>query len=767
MEQKRLERKLAAILCADVAGYSRLTGEDEEGTHHRLSAYLDAITVSIENHHGKVLHYAGDAVLADFGSAVKALSCAVEIQREIAEHNKDLPEDRKLNFRIGLNLGDVIVDRNEIYGDGVNVAARLQTLAMPGGICISESARTAIGKTLPLDYEFLGEHQVKNIAEPVRVYQVRPRNQATPTSSSSTDGAKDASGRHFRRLVAATAAAAVLVIGAGLVFWAAPWTPTGQPASEKQVASALREKPSIAVLPFVNISEDTEQEYFADGMTDDLITDLSKVSGLLVISRNSTFTYKGKPVKVQEVAQELSVRYVLEGSVRRVGDRVRINAQLIDGETGGHLWAERYDGAIVDVFTLQDKVTSKIVAALKVRLTPREQAVAAGRDTPNVAAYDTFLRGWALLLRKTPADAAKAVEFFEQAVELDPNYSRAYAALAQTYWGYSIDEQFNSLVNPALTHGTQLENSYLVYLKAWRFLQKAQSKPSSQAYTVSARMLQLQRRFDEALANARQAVALGPSDPAAHDVLIENLIYAGDAEEALRRIDESIRLDPSLPGEKLFLKGMAYYTLGRLEEAVVVIDRARSHNPKQTRYAAIQAAALIELGHVEEAKAALEDYLSGWTTYAALNWAMFYWPFQRLETLERLANSFVKAGLTAPLKPYYLATTQYRLTGEQIKALISNKRMNAADRSVFSDVTEFQVTRDQNAQIVRQETLNLFRDGEKTRIENNLLCDPWRDFGDYCVAVYRNPGGSPVAIDEYLFFTLMGTYSFSVFDSAS
>lgn len=766
MDRKRLERKLAAILYADVAGYSRLTGEDEEGTHHRLSAYLDAITVSIENHHGKVLHYAGDAVLADFGSAVKALSSAVEIQHKIAEYNKDLPEDRRLNFRIGLNLGDVIVDRNEIYGDGVNVAARLQTLAQPGGICISESARTAVGKTLPLDYQFLGEQQVKNIAEPVRAYQVRQQKEVP--SSSSTDAFVDASGKRLRRLVAASLAAVALVIGAAVVFWLAPWTPRSEPVFEEEATfPAMPDKPSIAVLPFANLSNDPKQEYFSDGITDDLITDLSKVSGLFVISRNSSFTYKGQAVKVQDVAQELGVHYVLEGSVRRVGDRVRINAQLIDATTGGHLWAERYDGALADVFTLQDKVTANIVSALKVKLTAQEQAVAAGRDTPNVAAYDTFLRGWEHLLRKTPADAAKAVEFFEQAVELDPNFSRAYAALAQTYWDYSVDQEFNSLVNPALTHGVQLENSYVAYLKAWRFLQKAQGKPSSQASTVSARMLQLQRRFDGALEKARKAVALGPSDPAAYDVLIENLIYAGETEEALSVIDESIRLDPSLPGEKLFLKGMAYYTLGRLEEAVSMIDRARSHNPKQTRYAAIQAAALAELGQVDEAKAALEDYLSGWTTYAALNWAMFYWPFQRLETLERLANAFIGAGLTAPLKPYYLATKQYRLTGEQIKALISNKRMIGVDRSVFSDVTEFQVTRDQNAQIVRQGYLNYFRDGEKTRIENDLLCDPWRDLGDYCVAIYRNPGGSPDVIDEYLFFTLMGTFSFSVFDSAS
>jgi TolB-like protein/thioredoxin-like negative regulator of GroEL len=568
-------------------------------------------------------------------------------------------------------------------------------------------------------------------------------------------------GQTPRSVVGAAVALVAVATTVAIVVWFKPWGPREPVLSDRVLP--LSDKPSIAVLPFDNLSRDPEQEYFSDGISDDLITELSKVSGLLVIARNSSFAYKGKSTDIRDVARELGVRYVLEGSVRKAAGRIRINAQLVDGTTGGHLWAERYDESLADVFALQDKVTEKIVAALKVKLTPREKAIGAVRDTSNVAAYDAFLKGWAYLLRKTPEDAAKAIPFFEQALALDPNYSRAYAALAQTYWDYSIDQAFNNLVGPAMN--VSGHSGYTAYLNAWKFLQKARNPPSSQAHTVSARMLQRQHRFDEALEEARQAVALGPSDPAAHDVLIENLIYAGDVEGALRLIDESIRLDPNLPGEKLFLKGMAYYTLGRLEEAVAIIGRARTHNPKQTRYAAIQAAALTELGQVEDAKAALQDYLSGWTTYSALNWAMFYWPFQHLETLERLAKGFIKAGLTAPLKPYYLATRQHRLSGEQIKALLSNKTMVGEDRSYFGvggDILE--VTRGENAQIVRQGYLNYFRDGEKTRIENELLCDPWRDLGDYCVPIYRNPAGARDANDEYLFYTLMSTFSFSVFD---
>jgi TolB-like protein len=572
-------------------------------------------------------------------------------------------------------------------------------------------------------------------------------------------------GQAVRSVVGAAVVLVAVVTIVAVVVWFKPWEPTEPVLSDKVLS--LSDKPSIAVLPFNNLSGDPEQEYFSDGMSDDLITELSKISGLLVIARNSSFAYKGTSTDIREIARQLDVRYVLEGSVRKAEGRIRINAQLVDATTGAHLWAERYDESLADVFTLQDKVTRKIVAALKVKLTPREKAIAAARGTRNVAAYDAFLKGWTHLLQKTPEDAAKAIPFFEQAVKLDPNYSRAYAALAQIYWDYSIDKEFNYRVGPPMTASGH--SGYTAYLNAWKYLQRARKQPSSQAHTVSARMLQRQHRFDEALAEARQAVVLGPSDPAAHDVLIENLIYAGEAEEALTRLHESIRLDPYLPGERYFLKGMAYYTLGYLEEAVAIIVRARRHNPKQTRYAAIQAAALAELGRVEEAKAALEDYLSGWTTYSALNWAMFYWPFESRETLGRLADGLIKAGLTAPLKPYYLATKQDRLTGEQIKALLSNKTMIGTDRSYFGvghgDVLE--VTRGENAQIVRQGHLNYFRDGEKTRIENDLLCDPWRDLGDYCVAIYHNPTGAPDTNDEYLFYTLMSTFSFSVVDSAS
>jgi tetratricopeptide (TPR) repeat protein len=490
---------------------------------------------------------------------------------------------------------------------------------------------------------------------------------------------------------------------------------------------------------------------------------LSKVSGLFVIARNSVFSYKGKNLKVQQIAKDLGVRYVLEGSVRRVGESVRINAQLIDTTTGGHLWADRYDGLIADVFKLQDDVSNNIVTALKVKLTSQEQALASDRETDNIAAYDVFLRGWEHLLRRTPEDAAKAVAFFKQALNLDPSYARAYAALAQAYWDNSLDPKFNTLVG--LNTG-QDDTSFASDMIAWKYLQKARGEPLSQVHTLSARMLQRQRRFDESTREARRAVALGPNDPTAHDALIEMLIYSGDTQDAMNLIDESIRLDPSLPAEKLFLKGLAYYSMGRLEAAISSIERARAHNPKQTRYAAVQAAAFAELDRIAEAQESLKEYLSGLMYFTTLNWTMYYWPFQERENAERMANSLLKSGLRAPPELHYYVAEKDRLTSEQIKSLVSNRTMVALDRGPTGWDYELEVSRDRNAQIVRQGFLTYFREGT-SRIENDLLCDPWWELGDYCVAIYRNGNGTRDAKNEYIFFTIATTFTFSVFDSTN
>jgi TolB-like protein/DNA-binding winged helix-turn-helix (wHTH) protein/Flp pilus assembly protein TadD len=601
-------------------------------------------------------------------------------------------------------------------------------------------------ETIPkVGYRFIG-----------RMDEASPATESAQIDGREAPGAQASTAEPPRREMLIRASA--LLVLASLVVaivWLSPWSALD---GDGQAGIQSSDKPSIAVLPFDNLSGDPEQEYFSDGITDDLITDLSKISGLTVIARNSVFAYKGKPTDIREIARQLGVRYVLEGSVRKAKDMVRINAQLVDASAGSQLWADRYDGPLADVFTLQDDVTSRIVTALKVRLTRDEQKLAENRGTRNIAAYDAFLKGWAHLLRKPPKNAAQAVAAFERAVQLDPNYSRAYAALAQAYWDNSIDPEFNILVGPPMH--TSGHTGYTAFINAWRYLRHAGETPSSQAHALSARMLQRQRRFDEAMEAARRAVALGPSDPVAYDVLIETLIYSGQSQQALNLIDESMGLDPHLPGEKLFLKGMAYYSMGRLDEAQSTIRRARSHNPKQARYAAIEAAALAELGRTEEAAAALENYLSGWVTYSTLNWVMFYWPYQDPGTVRRLAQGLTNAGLSATPRQYYLFDAGDRLDGDDIELLLSGRTMLGIDKSYYGG-DDFRITRNHDMQIVKQDFLTYFDEG-KSRVENDLLCDPWNTFGDYCVAIYRNASGSTDSKDEYVFFTLMSTFTFSI-----
>ena len=433
MAEEGFKRKLTAILSADVEGYSRLMGEDEEATVRTLTAYREVLTTLIQQHNGKVLDSPGDNLLAEFASVVDAVQCAVAVQKEIKTRNVGLPDNRRMQFRIGINLGDVIQEKERIYGDGVNIAARLEGLSDPGGICISKTAFDHIESKLPYGYEFLGDQTVKNIAKPVGAYRVM----LEPRVTVAREPEKEKPVR-VRRIPILIVAMVALVITISFVAWHFYIRrPSVEPASVEKMAYPLPKKPSIAVLPFNNLSREPEQEYFCDGMTEDLITDLSKISGIFVIARNSTFAYKEKPAKIRQVAEELGVRYVLEGSVRKADKQIRINAQLIDAVTGHHLWADRYDGNLDNVFALQDKITQKIIGALAVKLTANEKKQISFRGTDNIDAYDALLQGWDYYLRSTPDAFRQAIPFFEKAVELDPNYGVAYAALALTYWSGS------------------------------------------------------------------------------------------------------------------------------------------------------------------------------------------------------------------------------------------------------------------------------------------------------------------------------------------
>ncbi len=623
----RLPRKLAAILYADVAGYSRLTGEDEDTTHRRLTEYLDQIAVTIARHGGRVMHYAGDAVLAMFEAVVDAVSCAAHIQNNLETRNEDLPDERKVQFRIGVNLGDVIEDRGDIYGDGVNVAARLESLAEPGGICISESVHTALGSKLPFDYEFLGEQEVKNIAKPVKAYHAR----LTPDAVLPEPRGAPRKGGQMRRPIV-TAAVILLVALGGVLTWLKPWEPREEPASIERMAFPLPDKPSIAVLPFTNMSDDPKQEYFADGMTDDLITDLSKLSGLFVIARNSTFTYKGKAVKVRQVAEELGVRYILEGSVRRADDQIRINAQLIDAMTGGHVWANRFDRDIGDIFKLQDEVIGNIVSALAVELTDKEKAGRKTREhTGSLQAHEYFLRGRQHLERFTTGDTAKAKRLFEKAIELDPKHAQALIALGRLHyneweiWGKARDKNLAralELGQKAVAVDDTLAGPHLLLSQVYRFLQ--QQKQSQ--------------------VELNKALALEPRDAATLAGLGDVLRWSGRPQEAIGLLQTAMRLDPFYPAWYEFYLGDALFHIGRYEEAITALTRGAERNSNYPAFPLFIAASYAMLGREEEARAAAAEVLRINPRFTLKAYAAHV-PYISKEYLERKLTAFRKAGL--------------------------------------------------------------------------------------------------------------------------
>ena len=498
MAEESFRRKLTTMFSADVAGYSRLMSEDEALTVKTLTTYRGIMTELIKQHRGRVVDSPGDNVLAEFTSVVDGVQCAVAVQKELQARNAELPIDRRMEFRIGINLVDVIEEEDRIYGDGVNIAARLEGLADPGGICISKTAFDHIETKLPLGYEFLGEQTVKNIARPVGAYRVLMEPRVTV-------------------------------------------------AGKEEKPLPLPEEPSIAVLPFANISGDPEQEYFSDGLTEEIITALSKVHNMFVIARNSTFSYKDKPVKVQQVAEELGVRYVMEGSVRKAGDRVRITAQLIDALTGHHLWAERYDRDLEDIFSLQDEITKSILTALEVKLTRGEDAHLWAGSTNNLEAYLKYLQGMEYTQRFDIESNLMARQNGEEAIALDPEFPMAHVLMG---WTHVMD---------ILCGSTESSDKSLE--RAEEFAQKAIALNPSQAATHSLLgyvHIMMKRHFEEAIAECERAVVLGPSGADNHAFLGMILNYAGRPEEAILSLEKALRLNPFPPSYYLHNLGRAY-----------------------------------------------------------------------------------------------------------------------------------------------------------------------------------------------------------------
>ncbi|MDH3557579.1 MAG: tetratricopeptide repeat protein [Deltaproteobacteria bacterium] len=634
MATQDFKRKLTAILSADAKGYSRLMAENEEATVRTITAFREIVTEVVQKHRGRVVDSPGDNILAEFASAVDAVRGGVEIQEELKARNAELPENRRMEFRIGINLGDVIHEEERIYGDGVNIAARVEGLADGGGICISGTVYEHIKNKLALGYQYLGEHSVKNIPEPVRVYRVL----MDPEAIGKVIGEKRVVPRRGQRVVIAVAIVFLLAVG-GVLYWRAA-SPPVEVASVEKMAFPLPDKPSIAVLPFDNMSNDPKQEYFSDGITEDLITDLSKISGLFVIARNSTFTYKGKAVKVQQVAEELGVRYVLEGSVRKERETVRINAQLVDATTGHHLWAERFDGTFADIFALQDKFTRKIVAALALKLTGDEQRKLTFRYTDNVEAYDAYLKGREHFLAGTPEDYVKAVGYYEKAVELDPDFSPAHAGLASVYTTILSRNLTKELGWPDARSRVQ------------KHLQMAMKNPTPNAHYAVGKTRLYQRRYDEAIAEAERVIALDPNFPDGYYLMGLIFTFAGRSAEAIDYFKRAMRLDPQYPGGCLYYLGLAQYCLEQYEEAATSVERSQKLNPGYGPWPL--AITYAQLGRGQEAADILAKYFEkrGWLL-ALIENTFPYWPFKEQKDLDHWAEGLRKSGLMRPWNPVY------------------------------------------------------------------------------------------------------------------
>jgi adenylate cyclase len=590
MPEERVNRKLAAILAADVVGYSRLMGADEEGTlvalkQHRQSVFDPAVAA----HNGRIVKLIGDGTIVAFGSVVDAVNCALSVQRSDGALPDEALRQPRIVLRIGINLGDVIIEGDDIYGDGVNIAARLEPLAQPGGICVSSIVNESIGNRIDVCFQDAGDISVKNIDRPIRVWKWHP--DSTPDiAKSKGDGAN-------------------------------------KPLPNAATAS-------IAILPFTNMSGDPEQEYFSDGISEDIITDLSKIAGLTVIARNSSFTYKNRAVDIRTVGRELGVQSVLEGSIRRAGNRVRITAQLIDAINGAHLWADRYDRDLTDIFEVQDDVTRRIVDALKITLSPAEKQRLANTETSNVVAYDCVLRGREFMLgkEKNLKTFEQAIKYFKQALEYDPNYSVAYACLS---FGYIFDYQNRWTEDP--DQSLVIAEEY-----ARQAIEKDPDEPLARC--VSALAASYEKDLDRAKAEIDTALALNPSLALAHNLRGTIRTFSGQPLDAIPEIEQAMRLDPALSGQFLHFLGLAYLLAGKYETAAALLRQRIILVPNTDFSRAILASALGHLGEIEDARRMWGELMAINPNYSFAE-HIGRQPFKRQEDVERITEGLKKAGV--------------------------------------------------------------------------------------------------------------------------
>jgi adenylate cyclase len=624
-------RKLAAIMFTDMVGFSRQMGADEAHMLRILEVHNQIIQHAVAEHHGHVIKTLGDAFVVDFPSVVNAVQCAQHIQAQLRTHNTTVEQDEQIHVRIGIHLGDIIQQNDDVLGDSVNIASRLQTLTEPDTICISQAVYQEVEKKLTLGTVVsLGRPQLKNIAQRFPVYALLPDTPKGIRQTLQVQRLKLSHRLHSGVFVLVFVSAA-LVAGIIAVRHLSFLTPNTQHASRNtQESLPLPDKPSIVVLPFTNMSNDPEQEYFSDGITEDLTTDLSKLSDLFVIARNSAFTYKGKAVKMQDVSRELGVQYIVEGSVRKIGEQVRITVQLAEATTGGHLWSERYDRPLKDIFSIQDETRQKIVTALKVKLTPDEQERFRQAPTDNLEAYDYYLRGLDAYWPLTKEENSRARQMWEQATALDPQYAAAYAWLSRTYslaWGFSWSREPQTLQ------------------RAVEFAQRAIAL--NEALPAAHKALGIaylrQNQHEQAIVEGERVIALSPNDDEGYANLGFFLNYAGGSEEAVDLVKRAMRLNPRYPAYYPMILGLAYYVMGRHEEAIAPLQDSLSRSPQFLTPHVILVGVYHSLGREEEAQAEAAEVLRLDPKYSAEN--IKAQPFKDQAILERWVTALRKAGL--------------------------------------------------------------------------------------------------------------------------
>jgi adenylate cyclase len=581
---ERVERRLTAILAADVAGYSRLMGLDEEGTHAQLKDHRRTlIDPKISEHRGRIIKTTGDGMLVEFASIVDAVRCAVEVQREMAEQNAEVPPAKRIQFRIGINVGDIIVEAEDIYGDGVNVAARLENLSEPGGICVSQVVRDQVGNKLGIEFRDAGEQHLKNIAQPIRTFHIILNGQKPELFPNSP-------ARGFRRAALTIFAAiiALVAVGGGTSWWL--YRDRGAAVEPPPI----RERPVVAVLPFLTLNAEPADDYFGDGLTEDIISALGRFSELAVLARNAVFPYKGKRLGSEELGRKLGARYLVEGSVRHDPDRLRISIQLANATSGSLLWSTQYDAPPKNIFSIQDDITRQVTGALAVKLTKLEQARAATKPPNQLEAYDLVLRGRAMMSRNTRSANVEARRLFQRAIDLDPSYAAAYVALGDSYhssfllgWTDQPVETLQRMQNLATT---------AIGLDSF----------SAGARTLLGVVYMQFRQHERAIDELKRAIDLNPSDAETYAWLGSALLYTGRLEDSIKVTETALRFDPNLNVRELWSLGMAYLLAGRTNDAIRITERGISQDTGFVFNYVTLAGAYADAGRVEDAARAVD-----------------------------------------------------------------------------------------------------------------------------------------------------------------